>query len=148
MGRIATGTLTIAQVIAAFGPVDHVGGRPPVYRFAADGCVLRVTVGATYARAAELEPYTTLGRLADQLGPPDAAASVPASLRLPGRDRLALLYPAAGVIALFEHAPLALADRIDTLQVVPAGTLDDLLAQLGPEARLVPGWTFPQPLGN
>ena len=148
VGRIATGTLTIAQVIAAFGPVIHVGGRPPVYRFEQEGCTLRVTAGATYARAAALEPYTTLGSLAEQLGPPEAAASVPASLRLPGRDRLALLYPAAGVIALFEHAPLALADRIDTLQVVPAGTLDDLLAELGPESQLVPGWTLPQPLRN
>ena len=148
VGRIATSTLTLEQVIAAFGPVDHVGGRPPVYRFVAEGCVLRVTAGMTHAQAAELAPYTTLGQLADEIGSPEAAVSVPASLRLPGRDRLALLYPTAGVIALFEHAPLALADRIDTLQVVPAGTLDDLLAELGPESRLIPGWTLPQPLGN
>jgi hypothetical protein len=146
VGRIATGTLTIEQVIAAFGPVIHVSGRPPVYRFELDGCTLRVTVGAVNAQAAEVEPYAPLSVLVDQLGPPEAAASAPASLRLPGRDRLALLYPAQGVIALFEHTPLALDDPVETLQIVPAGTLDELLARLGPDAQIIEGWTLPVPV--
>ncbi len=143
--RLVRDPLTIQQAMAAFGPVLSASGRPPRFRFEAEGCVLLVTGGMTYVQAAELRPYFTLGELLARLGEPEAVAEVPAGPRLPGRDRLALLYPAQGLMALFEGPPAALTDLIPQLLLVPPTDRPGLLDALGAPARLVEGWTPPEP---
>ncbi len=154
VGRISSGSLTIEQVIAAFGPLIEVSGRPPVYRFEAGGCTLRVTGGARYAESAELSPYFTLAELAACCGAPEAAAFVPAasaeriaSLRHPGPERLALLYPARGMVALVAAEAVSL-DSPVTLLIGPAGSLDEWLARLPAGTAVISGWRLPAPPRN
>lgn len=155
VGRISSGSLTIEQVIAAFGPLVGVSGRPPVYRFEADGCTLRVTGGARYAESAEISPYFRLADLAACCGAPEAAAHVPAasaeniaSLRSLGPERLALIYPARGMAALFAAEAAGLDSPALTLLIGPAGTLEEWLARLPAGAEVLPGWTLPGPVRN
>lgn len=150
--RILADGWTITQVEAAFGPVLSVSGRPPVYRFEAGDCVLTVTAGVSTIQQVTLMPYFTLGELLDRYRDPAATADVPGSVRLPvgpglvGPDRFALLYPAAGVAALFDGPPASRQTRIAELRLLPVNDLDGLLAALGPEVALTEGWSLPVPL--
>ena len=140
--RVAREELTVAQAIAAFGPVVSTSGRPPRLRFEESGCVLLLTAGVQTVQAAELRPYFTLDELMTRYGEPSAVVTIPASIRLPGRDRLAFLYPEIGLIALFERPPADRDSLIPQVQIVRAADLDTMLAGLG--AGVVPvSWTPP-----
>lgn len=142
--RVAGGELTVAQAIAAFGPVVSTSGRPPRLRFEESGCVLLLTAGVQTVQAAELRPYFTLDELLARYGEPSAVVTIPASIRLPGRDRLALLYPEIGLIALFERPPADRVGLIPQVQIARAADLDAMLAELGAGVESV-SWTPPPP---
>lgn len=143
--RAVQGGLSMEQVAAAFGPVLSVSGRPPRYRFQAGGCLLLVTAGMRSAQRAELRPYFSLGELVARLGEPEAVAAVADGLRLPGREHLALLYPAEGLIALFEGRPGSRGAPIPRLVVVQPGEVAALWRELGAGAEPVEGWEVPPP---
>ncbi len=137
--------LSMEQVAAAFGPVLSVSGRPPRYRFQAGGCLLLVTAGMRSAQRAELRPYFSLGELVARFGEPEAVAAVAGGLRLPGREHLALLYPAEGLVAVFEGRPGSRGALIPRLVVVQAGEVAALWRELGAGAEPVEGWQVPPP---
>ncbi|MBN1965594.1 MAG: hypothetical protein JW910_13170, partial [Anaerolineae bacterium] len=129
-----------------------VSGRPPIYRFEEGGCALVVTAGAQTIQQAALMPYFSLRELLDRYGEPTAAADVPGSVRLPvgpglvGPDRFALLYPAEGLIALFDGPPGGTSAIIAELRLIPPTDLDGMLAALGSETEPVAEWSLPLPL--
>lgn len=141
---IAQGSTTVEQAVAAFGPVLSVSGRPPRYRFEDRGCTLILTMGTTYVQAAELSPYFSLDDLLSRYGDPPAAAQIRASIRLPGRDRLGLLYPEMGLAALFEDPPVRRSDTIPELRLVAPTDLAGLLRALGDaNATVLEHWQPP-----
>ncbi len=141
---VALGNTTVEQAVAAFGPLLSVSGRPPRYRFEDRGCVLLLTVGTTYVQTAELSPYFSLGDLLARYGNPPAVAQIRASIHLPGRDRLALLYPEQGLAALFEDTPASLSTLIPELWLGAPTDLRGLLRALGDtEATVLEHWQPP-----
>lgn len=141
---VAQGNTTVEQATAAFGPVLNVSGRPPRYRFEDRGCSLVLTMGTTYVQAAELSPYFSLGDLLARYGNPPAVARIRANIRLPGRDRLTLLYPEQGMAALFEDPPASLATLIPELRLVAPTDLRGLLRALGDaDAAVLEHWQPP-----
>ena len=102
---IEFGQTTIPQLEASFGRASYVGGRPTRFRFEAEGCTLRVSVGVQEALEAELVSYGTLGLLLDRYGPPAAAGISQGNLTLLVTGYTVLLYPEEGIIAIFDIAP-------------------------------------------
>ena len=102
------GQTTTAQLQAAFGAPASVHGRPPTYRFVAEGCVLEVSVGFREAQEAILYDYGTLGWLLARYGQPAAVGISEGNLVLLLAGRAVLLYPERGVIAVFDALPTEL----------------------------------------
>jgi|GEM_PF-1460227 len=141
---VALGNTTVEQALAAFGPVLSISGRPPRYHFEDRGCSLVLSVGTRYVQGAILSPYFSLGDLLARYGAPPAVARIRASIHLPGRDRLALLYPERGLAALFEDIPAGLATWIPELRLVAPTDLHGLLRALGDtDATVLEHWQPP-----
>ncbi len=133
---IEFGTTTIAQLEAAFGQADHVGGRPVRFRFSEEGCTLWITVGRDEALEAELNSYGTLDFLLERYGPPAAVGLSEGNLALPMVDYGILFYPEPGVIAFFAAEPgdLRRDSPVITLYLRPSYRVEDQLRRLNARA--------------
>jgi hypothetical protein len=133
---IRFGVTTLAQLEAAFGTATYQSGRPTRFRFEDEGCVLLVTIGVYEALAAELWAYGTLDLLLERYGPPAGVGVSQGNLTLLMVGNAVLLYPDAGIIAVFDAAPgdLTRATPISSLQFRPSYDLDAQFRRLNARA--------------
>jgi hypothetical protein len=129
---IEFGVTTITQLEAAFGRAQYQGGRAPRFRFEEGDCVLIVTVGIDEALAAELPNYGTFDLLLDCYGEPGAVGISQGNLTLLDVGNAVLLYPEAGIIAIFDVAPddLTRSTAIASLQFRSPYEIDQQLRRL------------------
>ncbi len=114
---IMWGQTTLSQLEAAFGHATRERGRANRFRFEAEGCVLRALVGVQETFEVELLDYGTLGWLLDRYGPPPATGISQGNLTLRDIGHAVLLYPEAGITAIF-------AEHLDALTLdMPVATL-------------------------
>ncbi len=137
------GQTTTAQLEAAFGPPVSVRGRPPTYRFQAQGCVLEVSIGFREAQEAVLHDYGTLGWLLARYGEPKAVGISEGNLVLLIPGQAVLLYPERGVIAVFDALPdtLTRATPISALHFRAPFDAQQQVARL--KLATVAGWQPP-----
>jgi len=97
---------TIAQLEAAFGQSEYIGGRPIQFQFEDGSCIMTATMGIEEVQQVELISYGTLGLLIDHYGSPAAAGTAEGNLTFPWAGSSVVLYPEEGIIAVFEETAL------------------------------------------
>jgi hypothetical protein len=137
---IEFGITTITQLEASFGRGTYQGGRAPRFRFEEGECVLIVTVGVNEAHDAELLDYGTLDLLLNRYGKPGAVGISQGNLTLLDIGDAVLLYPEAGIIAVFNVGPndLTRATPVASLQFHAPYETDQQIRRLN--LRRVADW--------
>ncbi len=102
---IKLGVTTITQLEASLGRAKYQSGRAPRFRFEEGNCVLIVTVGVDEALDLELPYYGSLDELLTRYGEPGAIGVSQGNLTLLNIGNAVLLYPSAGIIAIFDVGP-------------------------------------------
>ncbi|MBN1564405.1 MAG: hypothetical protein JXA10_11235 [Anaerolineae bacterium] len=139
------GVTTITQLEASFGRAKVQSGRAPRFRFEEGTCVLIVTVSVDTADDAELLHYGTLQLVLDQYGEPGGVGISQGNLTLLDVGNAVLLYPDAGIIAIFDVAPddLTPTTPVASLQFRSPYEVDQQVRRLN--LRPVENWTFMPP---
>ena len=144
MESIEFGSTTITQLEASFGRAHYQSGRAPKLRFEEGDCVLIVTVGVDEVFDAELLYYGTLDLLLNRYGEPQTVGLSQGNLSLLDIGNAVLLYPEAGIIAIFSVEPDALSPstRITSLQFRPPYDTEKQVRRLS--LHMIEDWTPPE----